>query len=176
MTGFFPPSSSVTRLTVAAAVRAMCLPTSTDPVNEILSTCARQIQAACWWTHGKRTVSASAMRTSLCSTSGCPAVGPSPEMKLTTPGGKPASATSSATRSAVSGVCSADLSTTVLPVASAAPTATATATAFVGGFANAANHRDSLEYRVRSLQRRRSAADSRARSSRRRRPARAACS
>ena len=37
-TGALPPSSRCTRLSVSAAVRAMCLPVSTEPVSETMST------------------------------------------------------------------------------------------------------------------------------------------
>ncbi len=85
-----PPSSSVTRLIVAAADAAIEAPTSVDPVKAILPT-------------------------SGCSTSRCPQVRPGPTTTFTTPGGTPASARSRAKRTAVSGVSSAGLSTTVLP-------------------------------------------------------------
>jgi hypothetical protein len=38
MTGFFPPNSNVVFLIVFAATPAICRPTSTLPVNEILLT------------------------------------------------------------------------------------------------------------------------------------------
>ena len=38
MAALLPPSSSEQRLRPCAAIPAMCLPTSVEPVNEILST------------------------------------------------------------------------------------------------------------------------------------------
>jgi hypothetical protein len=74
----------------------MILPTSTDPVKDILLT------------NG-------------CSINGCPAVGPSPDIMLMTPAGKPAFCTNSAIRNADNGVCSAVFNTHVLPVVNAGP-------------------------------------------------------
>ena len=88
-----PPSSRVTFLRVGAQARAICLPTSVEPVNATLSTPG-------------------------CSTSARP-VSPAPVTMLTTPGGRSACWQISAKASAVSGVVSAGLSTTVLPQASA---------------------------------------------------------
>ena len=96
MFGDLPPSSSETRLRLPVAARTMCLPTSVEPVNAILSTPS-------------------------CAASAAPAVSPNPGTTLTTPAGRPASSMSSPSRSADSGVCSAGLSTTVQPVASAGP-------------------------------------------------------
>src|SRR6266849_1811021 len=90
--GDFPPSSSVTRLSVSAALLTMILPTAALPVNAILSTPG-------------------------CATSAAPQVSPYPLMILTTPGGKPTSSNQLANSSAVSGVCSAGLSTQVQPAA-----------------------------------------------------------
>ncbi len=83
----------MTRFRLPAAARMIDLPTSVEPVNEILST-------------------------SGCSTSAAPA-SPSPVTMLTTPSGKPTSSISSPSMSADSGVCSAGFSTTVQPAASA---------------------------------------------------------
>src|SRR5690348_17631776 len=94
MFGDFPPSSSVTRFTVSAACLTMILPTAALPVKAILLT-------------------------SGCGTSGAPQVSPKPVMMLTTPGGRPTSASQFAISSAVIGVCSAGLSTQVQPAASA---------------------------------------------------------
>ena len=88
-----PPSSRVSFLAVPATARAICLPTSVEPVNATLLT-------------------------SGCATSAAPAV-PSPVRTLTTPGGSPACWHTSASSSAVSGVVSAGLSTQVLPAARA---------------------------------------------------------
>ena len=96
MLALLPPSSSVTRFSVSAAHRMMCLPTAVDPVKPILATSG--------W-----------------STSRCPAVAPSPTTTLKTPSGMPASSASSARRRLVSGVSSLGLSTTVLPHANAGP-------------------------------------------------------
>jgi hypothetical protein len=94
-TGALPPSSRCTRFSVVAALAAIRLPVSTEPVSETMSTSG--------W-----------------STSACPAGSPWPQTTLRTPAGRN-SAASSARRSAVIGVVSAGLSTIVLPVASAGP-------------------------------------------------------
>ena len=73
--------------------RAICLPTSVDPVNATLSMPG-------------------------CSTSARP-VSPAPVTMFTTPGGRSACWQISANASAVSGVVSAGFSTTVFPQASA---------------------------------------------------------
>ena len=91
-----PPSSSVTRLIVAAAPSITERPTSVEPVKPIFAT-------------------------SGCSTSRRPTTLPGPATTFTTPSGRPASSASSARRSAVSGVSSAGFSTTVFPQASAGP-------------------------------------------------------
>ena len=70
------------------------LPTSVDPVKQIL-------------------------RTAGCEMNRCPTTDPAPVTTWNTPSGSPASRASSASRSAVSGVSPAGLSTTVLPAASA---------------------------------------------------------
>ena len=92
-----PPSSSVTRLIVAAAPAAIPRPTSVEPVKAILAT-------------------------SGCSTSRCPQTLPGPATTFSTPSGSPASSAIRSSSSAVSGVSSAGLSTIVLPAASAGAT------------------------------------------------------
>ena len=89
-----PPSSSVTRLIVAAAPAAIERPTSVEPVKAILAT-------------------------SGCSTRRCPHVAPGPTTTLTTPSGSPPRAPARRSAARVSGVSSAGFSTTVLPAASA---------------------------------------------------------
>ena len=89
-----PPSSSVTRLIVVAALRAISAPTAVDPVNPILPTPG-------------------------CATSASPTVAPGPGTTFSAPAGSPASTPSSAYRSTDSGVRLAGFSTTVLPAASA---------------------------------------------------------
>ena len=91
-----PPSSSVTRLIVAAAPCMIPRPTSVEPVKPIFAT-------------------------SGCSTRRAPTTEPLPTSTLSTPSGIPASSASSASRSAESGVSSAGFSTTVFPHASAGP-------------------------------------------------------
>ena len=95
MTGALPPSSRWTRLSVSAALLAMCLPVATDPVSETMSTPGWEMRAS-------------------------PVGAPGPVMTLRTPLGS-ASAESFASMRVVSGVVSAGLSTTVLPAASAGP-------------------------------------------------------
>src|SRR6266436_5429033 len=90
--GDFPPSSSVTRFNVSAALFTITFPTAALPVNAILSTPG-------------------------CATSAAPAVSPSPFTILTTPGGNPTSSNQVANSSAVSGVCSAGFKTHVQPAA-----------------------------------------------------------
>ncbi|MNS68839.1 hypothetical protein D3C72_1021310 [compost metagenome] len=92
--GDLPPSSSVTRLKLAAAPCMMPRPTPGEPVKVTLSTPG-------------------------CATSALPTTLPLPVTILNTPGGTPASSASSATRSAESGVISAGLTTSVQPHASA---------------------------------------------------------
>src|ERR1700732_760277 len=94
--GDFPPSSSVTRFSVSAALLTMILPTAALPVNAILSTPG-------------------------CATSAAPQDSPNPLMMLTTPGGKPTSSNQFANSSAVSGVCSAGLRMHAQPAAIAGP-------------------------------------------------------
>ena len=89
-----PPSSSVTRLIVAAAPAAIPRPTSVEPVKAILAT-------------------------SGCSTRRDPQTLPGPATTLSTPSGRPASSAILSSSSAVSGVSSAGFSTIVLPAASA---------------------------------------------------------
>lgn len=95
--GDFPPSSSVTRFIVCAALAAIALPVVVLPVNAILST-------------------------SGCATIAAPSSRVEPVTTLKTPGGKPASSAISASLSAVSGVDGAGLRTIVQPVASAGAT------------------------------------------------------
>ena len=91
-----PPSSSVTRLIVDAALRITICPTSVEPVNPIFAT-------------------------SGCSISRCPTTEPLPTTTFSTPSGIPASRASSPRRIVESGVSSAGLITIVLPQASAGP-------------------------------------------------------
>src|SRR5438128_11378738 len=84
MLGLLPPSSSVTRFTVAAASRMIHWPTSVDPVNAILSTPG-------------------------CRTSAAPATAPGPGTTFRAPAGNPASTASSPSIRAVSGVSCAGL-------------------------------------------------------------------
>ena len=90
MFGDLPPSSSEIFFSVPAAARMIVFPTSTLPVNAILSTSA-------------------------CSTMAAPAVSPAPVTIFTTPGGSPASAKLDASSRTVSGVCSAGFNTIVHP-------------------------------------------------------------
>src|SRR5438132_10135927 len=92
MLGDLPPSSSVTRFKVSAALLTIIFPTAALPVNAILSTPG-------------------------CATSAAPAVSPNPLTMLTTPGGNPTSSNQFANSSAVSGVCSAGFNTQVHPAA-----------------------------------------------------------
>src|SRR5580692_10955224 len=94
MLGDFPPSSSVTRFKVSAALLTISFPTAALPVNATLSTPA--------W-----------------ATSAAPAVSPAPFTTFTTPGGTPNSSNQPATSIAVSGVCSAGFKTQQQPAASA---------------------------------------------------------
>src|SRR5215468_7689296 len=90
--GDLPPSSSVTRFSVSAALFTMIFPTAALPVNAILSTPG-------------------------CATSAAPAVSPNPFTIFTTPGGRPHSSNQFENSSAVSGVCSAGFSTQQQPAA-----------------------------------------------------------
>src|ERR1700761_8393465 len=92
MLGDLPPSSSVTRFKVSAALFTIIFPTAALPVNATLSTPG-------------------------CATSAAPAVSPNPLTTFTTPGGKPTSSNKFANSRAVSGVCSAGLSTQQQPAA-----------------------------------------------------------
>ena len=96
MFGDFPPSSSDTRARFPDASCMISLPTSVEPVNAILSTCAR-VNAA-------------------------PVVSPGPVITLSTPSGTPASCAIFASHNAVSGVSSAGFNTDVFPNASAGAT------------------------------------------------------
>ena len=90
MNGFWPPSSSWTRLPAAAASALSRSPTATEPVNEIACTAG-------------------------CATSGPPTAPPRPTTTLSTPAGMPASSRHDARCSVVSGASCAGFSTTVLP-------------------------------------------------------------
>ena len=92
MRAHLPPSSSVTRLIVPAALRTISTPTSVDPVKPTLAT-------------------------SGCSTSASPTTSPGPGTTFSTPGGSPASSASSAYLSAERGERLAGLRTTELPAA-----------------------------------------------------------
>src|SRR6266436_6239253 len=92
--GDFPPSSSVTRFSVSAALFTIILPTAALPVNATLSTPG-------------------------CATSAAPVVSPQPLIMFTTPGGRPASSNQLANSRAVRGVCSAGFRIQVQPAASA---------------------------------------------------------
>jgi hypothetical protein len=87
----FPPSSSVTFLTVSDAILMISRPTSVLPVNAILST-------------------------SGCVQSVVPSSAPRPAITLMTPRGMPAAWAASAMISAPSGVVVAGLSTIELPM------------------------------------------------------------
>ncbi len=93
-TPFLPPSSSETRLSRRAARWAMSLPVVEEPVNEMTATSGLSTMAS-------------------------PTSPPAPVTRLTTPGGKPASAISSTRSVAQCGVSDDGLNTTVLPVTSA---------------------------------------------------------
>ena len=92
--GACPPSSRLACLPDSAQRAASIRPTSREPVKDT------------WRTSG-------ALRKTSPIGSG------SPQTRLSTPGGKPASAKTSNSSTADSGVCSAGLSTTVLPAATA---------------------------------------------------------
>ena len=96
MFGPLPPSSSVSRLTLPAAIRMISRPTAVEPVKAIF-------------------------RTSGWLASRAPTTGPSPGTTFSTPGGSPHSCAILANSSSVSGVCSSGLTTMVLPAASAGP-------------------------------------------------------
>ena len=89
---FFPPSSIEYSMSRPAACAATMRPTRVLPVN---------------------------IRKSQCSMSGPPSSGPEPVTTCSTPGGRPASASSSAAHSAEYGVCPSGLAMTALPAASA---------------------------------------------------------
>ncbi len=95
--GAWPPSSSDRRLTWSAESRISCWPTSVEPVNEIFRTRLS-------WKSTSETI---------------------PDerevIRLTTPGGAPASSIARSTSAAVSGVALAGLTTLVHPAASAGP-------------------------------------------------------
>ena len=91
---FFPPSSSETRFSVLAERSAITLPTSEEPVKEIIFT-------------------------SGCMTMGVPTVLPPPCTIFTTPSGTPASTSTSIRWCAEAGVSLAGFRTTVFPATSA---------------------------------------------------------
>src|SRR2546423_15692014 len=95
--GFFPPSSSDTRLSIGPAAPAIHLPTAVEPVNEIVGT-------------------------SGCVTSAAPARAPVPCTMISTPAGSPAWLQISPSIHAVTGVTSLGLPTHVFPVARAGAT------------------------------------------------------
>src|SRR6202007_2477572 len=78
--GDLPPSSSVTRLNVSAALFTMIFPTAALPVNATLSTPG-------------------------CATSAAPVISPAPLIMFTTPGGSPASSNQLENCKAGGGVC-----------------------------------------------------------------------
>jgi hypothetical protein len=90
-TPFLPPSSSETRLSRRAARWAISLPVVEEPVNEMIETSGLSTMAS-------------------------PTSPPLPVTRLTTPGGKPASAINSTSSVAQCGVSDDGLNTTVLPV------------------------------------------------------------
>src|SRR3569832_1901394 len=90
-----PPSSSATRLTVAAATTEMRLPARVEQVNDTISTSGLP-------------------------TSASPIFGPVPLTRLNTPGGKPAASMTSASTKAFNGATSDGFNTTVHPAANAA--------------------------------------------------------
>src|ERR1700759_1140535 len=92
--GDFPPSSSVTRFRVSAALFTISLPTAALPVNATLSIPG-------------------------CATSAAPVVSPGPFTTFTTPAGTPHSSNHGATSIAVSGVCSAGFKMQQQPAANA---------------------------------------------------------
>src|SRR5216684_6933627 len=94
-TGAWPPSSSVARLTPSAASLARCLPTTVEPVNEILRMTGEAMRY---------------VETSL----------GTPKTTLSTPLGRPASSRHLAMASAVAGVSSAGLMMQEQPAASEA--------------------------------------------------------
>ena len=102
-----PPSSSVTRLIVSAALLVISLPARVEPVKLTISTSG--------WTE-----------------SWLPTPGPSPFTRLKTPAGIPAASTISAKTYEESGATSEGFSTTVQPAASAG--ATFRTTWFIGQF------------------------------------------
>ncbi len=97
MIGLLPPSSWHTRLTVGAAFFATSMPARVEPVKDTMSTPGCALIAA-------------------------PTVGPSPLMRLKTPGGTPAASRISAKIWPEKGAISEGLRTIVQPVASAGAT------------------------------------------------------
>ena len=95
--GAWPPSSSESRLTWSADFRISSLPTSVEPVNEILRTRASPKSRSATMPDEREVI------------------------RLTTPGGVPASSIALTISAAVSGVALAGLTTLVQPAASAGP-------------------------------------------------------
>ncbi len=92
-----PPSSSVTRFTVCAASSLTRFPARVEPVNDTMST-------------------------SGCAAIASPTTGPTPDTRLNTPAGRPASSMISASMNALIGATSLGFTTTVQPAASAGAT------------------------------------------------------
>jgi len=92
--GDLPPSSRVTRFRVSALARTIALPTTVEPVNEILAT-------------------------SGCDVSSAPTTSPRPLTMLNTPAGRPAACRRSTTISVCSALISLGLITAVQPAANA---------------------------------------------------------
>ena len=99
--GDLPPSSWCTRFTVAAAARATSVPARVEPVNETMSICGCEDNAA-------------------------PTTVPSPLIMLNTPAGTPASCMTSAQIIALKGEYSDGFNTIVQPAARAGTTLAAT--------------------------------------------------
>ena len=97
MYGAWPPSSSDSRLIWSAERRIRSLPTSVEPVNEILRTRASEKSWSATMPAERDVI------------------------RLTTPGGVPASSIARRIRAAVSGVALAGLTTLVQPAAIAGP-------------------------------------------------------
>ncbi len=93
MLGLLPPSSRPTFFTVSAALRMMCLPTSTEPVKATMSTRGEEAR----WS---------------------PTSPPGPVTTWKTPFGTPASSSRRASSSVVTGLTLAGLTIITLPAAS----------------------------------------------------------
>ncbi len=92
-----PPSSSATRFTVSEASSATRFPAFVEPVKLTIATSGWEAMAS-------------------------PTTGPTPEMRLNTPGGRPVLSMISARMKALSGATSLGLRTTVQPAANAGAT------------------------------------------------------